>query len=90
MEHAWKDQKSAVNKHFKCCSAWKEIVDLFQVYGEEVDTKDFQVNAVRENTKIITRCDNWLKLAFLEALAIKQHKPELNSGIKSCKELALF
>ena len=90
MEHAWKDQKSAVNKHFKSCSAWKEIVDLFQVYGEEVDTKDFQVNAVRENTKIITRCDNWLKLAFLEALAIKQHKPELNSGIKSCKELALF
>ena len=90
MEHAWKDQKSAVNKHFKSCSAWKEIVDLFQVYGEEVDTKDFQVNAVRENTKIITRCDSWLKLAFLEALAIKQHKPELNSGIKSCKELALF
>ena len=58
MEHAWKDQKSALNKHFKSCSAWKEIVDLFEVYGKEVDTKDFQVNAVRENTKIITRCDN--------------------------------
>ena len=33
---------------------------------------------------------NWLKLAFLESLAIKEHSPELNSGIKSCKDLSLF
>ena len=90
MEHAWKDPKSAVNRHFQSCCAWKEIVDMFEICGEEVNTKDFQVNAVQQNTKVITRCDNWLKLAFLEALEIKQHKPELNTGIRSCKELALF
>ena len=90
MEHAWKDPKSAVNRHFQSCCAWKEIVDMFEICGEEVNTKDFQVDAVQQYTKAITRCDNWLTLAFLEALAIKQHKPELNTGIRSCKELALF
>ena len=89
-EHGWSDKKSAVFKHFEQCSAWKEIVDLFQIDGEEVDSMQFQINSVRENTKIIRKTDNWLKLAFLESLAIKEYKPELNKGIRSCKELALF
>ena len=89
-EHGWSDKKSAVFKHFGQCSAWKEIVDLFQTGGEEVDSMQFQINSVRENTKIIRKADNWLKLAFLESLAIKEYKPELNKGIRSCKELALF
>ena len=89
-EHGWSDKKSAVFKHFEQCSAWKEIVDLFQTGGEEVDSMQFQINSVRENTKIIRKADNWLKLAFQEALAIKEYRPELNTGIRSCKELALF
>ena len=56
----------------------------------EIDRMKFQVNCVRENTEIINRSDNWLKLSFLESLAIKEQKPELNRGLKSCKELALF
>ena len=56
--------------------------------GVEVDMMQFNVNAVRENTKIIRKSDNWLKLAFLESLAaIKEYKPDLNTGIKSCKDL---
>ena len=89
-EHGWSDKKSAVFKHFGQCSAWKEIVDLFQTGGEEVDSMQFQINSVRENTKIIRKADNWLKLAFLESLAIKEYKPEVNKGIRSCKELVLF
>ena len=89
-EHGWSDKKSAIFKHFDQCSAWKEIVDLFEIDGEEIDPMQFQINSVRENTKIIRKSDNWLKLAFLESLAIKEHKPELNTGIRSCKELALF
>ena len=89
-EHGWTDKKSAIFKHFEHCSAWKEIVDLFQTGGVEVDPMEFQVNAVRENTKIIRKTDNWLKLAFLESLAIKEYQPELNKGLRSCKELALF
>ena len=65
-------------------------MDLFQTDNFEVDIMQFQVNAVRDNTKIIRKAKNWLQLAFLESLAIKEYKPELNKGIRSCKELALF
>ena len=33
---------------------------------------------------------NWLNLAFLESLSIKEEQPELNTGIRSCKDLKLF
>ena len=90
-EHAWTDQKSAINKHFNTCPAWKHITGLFEIETEEeINKREFQINAVRQNTKILKRSDNWLKLAFQESLAIKEQKPALNHGIKSCKELALF
>lgn len=89
-EHGWSDKKSAVFRHFEQCSAWNEIIDLFRVDGGDVDPMRFQINSVRENTKIIRKADNWLKLAFQEALAIKEYRPEINTGIRSCKELALF
>ena len=69
-QHAWSDKKSAVHQHLENCSAWKEIIGFFQIDGEEVDLMQFQIHSVRENTKIIRRSDNWLKLAFLETLAI--------------------
>ena len=89
-EHGWSDKKSAIFRHLEQCSGWKEIVDLFQIDGGEVDIMRFQINSVRQNKKILRRSDNWLKLAFQEALAIKEHRPQLNTGIRSCKELALF
>ena len=79
-----------IYKHFDQCSAWKELIDLFRIEGVEVDLMQFNVNAVRKNIKIVQKSDNWLKLAFLESLAIKEFKPELNTGIRSCKDLALF
>ena len=89
-EHGWTDKKSAVNKHFENCIHWKEIVNLFEIDGDEINPMQFQINATRENTRILRKSDNWLKLAFLESLAIKEHAPKLNSGIKSCKDLSLF
>ena len=89
-EHGWRDKNSAIWKHFEQCSGWKEIVNFFRTDGGEVDMMELRVNAVRENTKVIRKSDNWLKLAFLEALAIKEYSPELNTGVRSCKDLALF
>ena len=43
-----------------------------------------------ENTKVLTKAKNFLKLDFLESLEIKHRCPELNKGLKSCKDLALF
>ena len=89
-QHGWCQQDSAICKHFKSCEAWKDIVGVFQSGGLEIDKMQFQINCVRENTKIINRSDNWLKLSFLESLAIKEWKPSLNRGLKSCKDLSLF
>ena len=89
-QHGWSDKKSAVYKHFENCPHWNEIVDLLRIDGGDIDTMNLQINTVRDNTEIIRRSDNWLKLAFLESLCIKDYAPELNSGIKSCKELSLF
>ena len=58
--------------------------------GGEIDAMRLQINTVRDNTEIIRRSNNWLNLAFLESLSIKEEQPELNSGIRSCKDLNLF
>ena len=58
--------------------------------GVEVDTKELQINAVRENTTVVAKTEHQLRLDFREALEIKKRNPELNKGLKSCKELALF
>ena len=89
-QHGWSQKDSAIHKHFANCEHWKEITQVFQIDGHRIDPAQFQINCVRENTEIIARSDNWLKLSFLESLAIKEQKPELNRGLKSCKELQLF
>ena len=89
-EHGWSQKDSAVNKHFKTCRGWNEIVGLLQIFDQDVDNMQLQINSVRENTKIIRRSANWQTLPFKESLAIKELKPDLNKGLKSCKELSLF
>ena len=89
-QHGWTDKQSAVNKHFESCNHWKEIVDMLRIDGGEIDAMRLQINTVRDNTEIIRRSNNWLNLAFLESLSIKEEQPELNSGIRSCKDLNLF
>ena len=76
--------------HHLIAKGWKDIVGIFQTGGLELDQVNFQISCVRENTEVINRSDNWLKLSFLESLAIKEWKPELNRGLKSCKDLSLF
>ena len=89
-QHGWTGKQSAVNKHFESCNHWKEIVDMLRIDGGEIDAMRLQINTVRDNTKIIRRSNNWLNLVFLESLSIKEEQPELNSGIRSCKDLNLF
>ena len=89
-EHGWQQKDSAVFGHFNDCNGWHHITEMFGCMGKSVDQKEMQINNVRQNIKILHRSDNWLKLAFLESLAIKKHRPTLNTGVKACKELSLF
>ena len=74
----------------KECNGWHHITKMFECMGKGVDQKELQINNVRQNIKILWRSDNWLKLAFLESLATKEHRPALDTGIKAPKELSLF
>ena len=56
-EHGWKDKKSAINKHLESCSAWRDIVGLFAIDGEDVDLRSFQINSVREKSgQLVKTC----------------------------------
>ena len=66
---------------------WQHITKMFECMGKGVDQNELQINIVWQNINILWRLDNCLKLTFLESLAIKEHRPELNTGIKSSKEL---
>ena len=76
-QHGWCQKDSAVRKHFSSCEGWKVIVGMLQIEGEEID-------------QMLKRSKNWPTLAYRESLATKHQKPELNNGLKSCKELRLF
>ena len=90
-QHGWTQKDSSVIKHFASCSHWKELVSFLEIGGEvEVDTKQLQINAVRENTTVVAKARHSLRLDFREAVENKKRNPELNKGLKSCKDLALF
>ena len=89
-EHAWSQKDSAIFKHFHQCEGWKHITGLLGMDEELIDTRELQINTVRDNIKVIRRADHWQNLAFKESLAIKERKPSLNNGIKAAKDLCLF
>ena len=63
---------------------------MFRTNNFEVDTKEFQINTVRNHLTVLHNSDNWLTLAFLESLTIKELNPQLNDGIKATKAPQLF
>ena len=90
-QHGWTQKDSSIFKHFEVCPEWQELVGFLQIGGDvEVDRKELQITTVRENTKVVASAKNYLKLDFRESLEIKHRSPELNKGLKSCRELSLF
>ena len=90
-QHGWSQNDSSVKKHFDKCIHWKELVDFLQIDSDtSVDVKELQIQTVRDNTRILASSQRPLNLDFRESLEIKARSPELNKGLKSCKDLALF
>ena len=89
-QHGWEQKDSAILKHFSCCQAYKEIKSQELTTDNSETTKAFQIATVRNNTTMLCSNNNWLTLAFLESLFIKELNPELNEGIKAAKKLELF
>ena len=90
-QHGWSQKDSSVKKHFDNCIHWKELVGFLQIGGDiSVDVKELQIQTVRDNIRILASSQRPLNLDFREAIEIKARNPELNKGLKSCKDLALF
>ena len=73
-----------------CCHGYQHIIDLHKLGNDEFDDIEFQINIVRENTRILGKAYDWLKLLFMEALFIKEYNSTLNMGLKASKNLQLF
>ena len=63
-------------------------VASFDVTGDDIRFR--RINIVRHNLRVIDKSDNWSVLLIKEALAIKDRKPLLNSGLKASRDLRLF
>ena len=99
-EHGWSDKKSAVYTHLLSCEGLSHIDTLmsfpctgndvasFDVTGDDIRFR--RINIVRHNLRVIDKSDNWSVLLIKEALAIKDRKPLLNSGLKASRDLRLF
>ena len=92
--------KSAISKHLTDCDNANYLININNLYDNVFDS-DSQTgdsphysftNIIQNNTRILhsLKFSNSNLLLFLEALHIKFKKPELNSGLKASKELAVF
>ena len=86
------EQNSAVSNHLLLCEPFHEMVSFMNI-GNSDDSLNVQshvLEAVRNNTNIVARNDNWLQLCFLETLFCKRFSPSLNDGLKPMKTFRLF
>ena len=89
-QHGWKQKDSSVYKHLDECHEYQYIKTLYGLNTNDTNEREFKINTVKDNMAIIGRNNNWLTLAYLEAIMIKENNPELNRGLKAAKELQLF
>ena len=80
-EHAYKDQESAVDKHFNSC---------YDTNYLDSKTNNELTDFVMTNSKIIDSSSNWNQLLYKEALHIKRRKSILNNRLKASRDLQLF
>ena len=50
-EHNLNEKDIAIFQHFYECEAWKDIADLFQIYGYQIDERQSRINCVRDNIR---------------------------------------
>ncbi len=89
-EHA-NGKDSAISFHLKNkCPAYSDMTSLFSILNSDFNPKQYLYNTIIDNTSILDRESNWLRLLYLESYYIKLLKPSLNTGARASKELQLF
>ena len=78
----------------KNCSYFQELDQLYSLPCDDetfnIDTKEYLINAVLNNCRVIDQNNNWSQMSFLETCYIKTLKPEIDDDLKASKKLSLF
>ena len=81
---------SAIKGHLDNCLNLEHLFSINNLILNDVNTHEFRLNIVRQNTRIIDESNNWNVLLFKEAYHIKEKCSILSNGVKTSREMQLF
>ena len=81
---------SAIKRHLDTCLNVKHLFPITNLILNDVNTHEFRLNLVRQNTRRIDESNNQNVLLFKEAYHIKEKCPILNNGVKASREMQIF
>ena len=96
VEHAWSDPESPMRNHLKSCPHFNHMYGLLTIFDETPvaeepkNRRNFTIQSLQEQIKILDYDRNWNQLLYKEALNIERKNPSLNKGLKASRQLKLF
>ena len=81
---------SAINGHLDNCSNVEHLLSMHNLILNDANTRDFRLNLVCHNTKIIDQSNNWNVLLFKETYHIKDKYQVLNNCVEVPRKMQLF
>ena len=92
IEHAWSDAESPMRNHLRSCSHFRHLYDMLSLSNEEEEEspRNFFIQSIQNEVKILDTDSNWNQLLYKEALNIERKDPALNKGLKASRQLKLF
>ena len=76
---------SAIKRHLDTCLNVKHLFPITNLILNGVNTHEFRLNLVRQNTRRIDESNNWNVLLFKEAYHIKEKCPCVSKRLGKCK-----
>ena len=96
IEHAWYDVESPMRNHLKSCSHFNHMYGILTMLletpteDESLIRRNFTIQALQKQIKVLDSDKNWNQLLYKEALNIERKDPTLNKGLKASRRLRLF
>ena len=96
VEHAWSDPESPMQNYLKSCPHFNHMYGLLTIFDETPvaeepkNRRNFYIQSLQEQIKILDYDRNWNQLLYKEALNIERKNPSLNKGLKASRQLKLF
>ena len=98
-EHAWTDKDSTLCQHLQKCQYFHDMFGILSLSNNlfnddlcanEPSLREFSINSLGKNVKILDFDCNWNCLLYKEALYIERLNPSMNGGLKASRKLNLF